>query len=350
MPCARLCIDEVAAPAQALARAMRLWQATTAAEPVVLYGAELRGEALLLGAHQRARDALSERTRLGGAVLRRSSGGMTVRAGDGIVYVALGLHHRNALMATPKLRILNRNVRGALAGLRLAGVAAHYFGRDFVSVDAQPAAFVGWDAQQDGRVLVELFLAERTSYLPQPEQVGYPPRQDDPFRGKPVTTLAHANARDRGAALVQKLADGYAAGFSVEWRTHALTSDEHAASEQHASALSLRPQHDEDDGLAWSAPREDAIGFVSAGVTLDGAGKLARVRLAGDFFQDRGCPAALERALVGAMPNTEFVGRALDSVYAHGERELEGVRKLVTVREAILDAAAIARNTEMSQP
>lgn len=343
MPRGRLCIDQPRDARSALAHALTLWESTSAAEPVALYGAALSGEALLLGAHQRAADALSPTGRAQKAVLRRPSGGVTLRGGEGVLYVALGLHERNALMTCPKLRILNRNVRGALAGLRLAGVAAHYFGRDFVSVEAQPAAFVGWDAREDGRVLLEFFVAERESYVPPAEHGGYPVRASDPFRGKQVTPLARANVRAHGGELVQKLADGHAAGFGVEWRSAALSDQELATSERAAASLAVRPEQDEAETLAWSTPREEAIGFVSAGVALDAAGKLSRVRLAGDFFQDRACPAALERALAGATPSAEVIGRALDVLYVHGPRELEGIREIATLREAILDAVAQAQ-------
>ncbi|HEX2675264.1 MAG TPA: hypothetical protein VHM19_01460 [Polyangiales bacterium] len=335
MSTGRLQIEENVAPAEALARGVALWAATSAAEPVALYGASLRSENLVLGAYQRASDALTAAARARGPVLRRRTGGVTVRAGDGVLYLALGLHERSVLMTCPKLRILNRNVRGTLAGLRTAGLATHYFGRDFVSVDAQPAAFLGWDADEQGRVLVELFVAERASYGLNPEDVAYPPRQNDALRGKAIRTLEQAGARVRGAELVQAIAGGYAAAFGVQWQPAALPLT--AADASHV------PSEPDDARLTWSAPREEAIGFVSAGVALDGSGKLSSVRLAGDFFQDRGCAPALERMLGGVEPTAVLIGRAIDGLYAHSAHELEGVRDLNVLREVILDAVALAK-------
>ncbi len=336
----RTWIEDAVTPAQALARGVALWETTRADAPVALYGATLRGDALVLGAHQRAADALTPAAREQSTVLRRATGGITVQASEGVVYVALGLHERSVLMSCPKLRILNRNVRGALAGLRLAGAAAHYFGRDFLTVDTRPAAFVGWDARADGRVLLEFFIAERASYLPASAAIGYPARLDDPLRGKTVITLAETCVTARGRTLVEKLAEGYAAGYALELGAADPISC-HELPELAASTADT-----DDAALAWSTPREEAIGFVSAGAALDSSGKLRALRLAGDFFQDRMCPAALERVLLGTTPSAEQVGRALDDVLARGERELEGVRDLGSLREVILDAVALAQRGE----
>jgi hypothetical protein len=259
-----------------------------------------------------------------------------------VVYVALGLHDRSALMACPHNRILNRNVRGALQGLRALGVAAHYFGRDFISVESRPAAFVGWDARPDGRVLLEFFIAARASYLPTRHVSGYAERSADPLLGKSPITLAEARARELDAEVVRSIATGYAAMTPIDWREHAIDAKE----SQRASTLTheLRAATS-DDAMTWSQPREEAIGFVSAGVALDRSGKIHALRLAGDFFQDSGCSAALERTLLGVEPSAELVGRALDTVYGHGTHELEGVRSLLSFREVILEAAAHARPT-----
>src|SRR5690606_8458247 len=50
--------------------------------------------------------------------LRRATGGPAWRLGDGTLYVALALRDASSLIETPPDKILNRNVRGILAGLR----------------------------------------------------------------------------------------------------------------------------------------------------------------------------------------------------------------------------------------
>ncbi len=338
---AQVCIEDQLEPASALARGQAFCEACTPSEPVALYGATLRGDSLVLGAYQHAAQALAKASLEHGTILRRATGGATVRAGDGIIYLALGLHQRSALMTCPKLRILNRNVRGALQGLRLLGVAAHYFGRDFISVDVRPAAYIGWQAWPDGRVVLELFVSATTSYVPAPEQLGYPAREHDPHHGKAPITLAEAGAKALDATVVEKIAAGYESAFGAQFRSITLAREELDRAGEVAQA-----QHvliDESEKLSWSSPREEAIGFVSAGVSLDRSGKLDQVRLAGDFFQDAGCPASLTRTLQGVEPSDALIGRGLDAVYAQGSHELEGVRSLRTFQEAILEAVEHAR-------
>ncbi|HEX7477547.1 MAG TPA: hypothetical protein VF331_07050 [Polyangiales bacterium] len=347
MTAARLCIEEHVDPALALARGQLCWNACSPAQPVSLYAASLAGSALILGAHQHATQALSPQTLAAERVLRRSTGGATMLAREGVSYVALGLHERSALMSCPPQRILNRNVRGTLHGLRLAGTSAAYFGRDFISVEVRPAVYTAWQATADGRVLLEFFICESQLCWPAAEQLGYPTRSEDPFRGKSPITLQQAGARVHGAALLQEIAHGHAVAFGCEWQPLALTDAQCAQAE----ALAAR-QHDgaTPDTLVWSALYEEAIGFVSAAVSLDTVRKLDSVRLAGDFFADDASHAALVRALRGVEPRPELIGRALDAVYAGGRHELEGVRSLQTFQEAMLDSLQRTRAAAAQRP
>src|ERR1700722_13042117 len=101
--------------------------------------AELTGDALLLGQHQRLASCLdAEHLRASGLpVFRRASGGKTLRVGAGTVGVLVVLPTLDALgagLVAPD-KLMNRTVRGLLAGLTRSGArgGAHYFGRDFVS-------------------------------------------------------------------------------------------------------------------------------------------------------------------------------------------------------------------------
>lgn len=346
MPDARLYIEEHVAPGAALERGAALWRAVDTAHPVGMYGATLRGEAWVLGAHQHASQVLPP-DGAPASVVRRSSGGVAVRAGDGVTYVALALRDRASLMPCPRARILNRNVRGALQGLRQGGIVAHYFGRDFLSVDARPAAYVGWAARTDGRVLLEFFLCETASCFIPDAQLGYPARSDDPFRGKEPWTLqqaannvlspgAHPEVA-RGPALIESIAAGYRAGFAAAFNTQPVPAE---WVHERAPGLPLDPDA---AALHWSHPIEEAIGFVSAGVALDGAAKLARVRMCGDFFADDACAVTLERMLIGATATPDHIARAVDAAYGHAGHDIEGVRDLRTFQTAILDATARAQ-------
>ncbi len=354
MPEARLYIEEEAAPAVALDRASAMWDAvaTDAQYPVAMYGTALRGDAWVLGAYQHAGQVLPSPQVLPGnampPLVRRHSGGVMLRAGEGITYAALALRDRHALMPCPRSRILNRNVRGALQGLRLAGIIAHYFGRDFLSVEARPIAYVGWGARADGRVLLEFFFCDAQVCFVPPRELGYPARRDDPFRGKDPWTLEQAHLhthrppdappRISGGRLVEHLAEGYRAGYQAAFERCEIPQ----AWQAREARAGLAPDPDAAE-LHWSHPIEEAIGFVSAGVSLDSAAKLSRVRMSGDFFADEACAITLERMLVGVAPSADHIGRAVDAAYGQTGSDVEGVRDLRTFQTAILDAVARAR-------
>lgn len=338
MPTGRLHIDLGVTPARALARGQGVLDALDERLPVVAYGAEVDAAAVVLGAYQHAPHTLRAGALDGPAlpVLRRRSGGSAVQLAPGVLYLALGLRDASSLMACPPGRILNRNVRGLLAGLRALGVPAFYFGRDFLSVGAAtaPAVVVGWDERQDGRVLLECFVAHASSFELPAGFDGYPARSAPLWGGKAVTSLQSVLGRPLEAqAVLEALAGGYERGFAVEFARGAIAEPIEGA-ELDVQART-RPQ------LVWSDAQPEAIGFVSAGVLLRADGTLEALELGGDFFQQRACRDALAARLLGAPATPEAIGAAIDAVYAATGR-IEGVRSLTSLRTAILDAVARA--------
>lgn len=326
MSAGRLFIDHDQTPEVALAHGAALPGRLSEAAPVALYAAKLRGDALVLGRYQLATQLLAPEKAAG--ALRRCTGGALVHAADGVSYVALALRDRSSLMACPPGRLLNRNVRGVLQGLRLAGVPANYFGRDFLSFAARPAIYVGWDASDDGHALIEFFISHTRSCFVPDAELRYPPRAEASLRGQAPTTIAETG--HELPDLFDKVAEGHSKAFGVLWERGELA--------EHDRLEATGP----DPTLTWSAPREEAIGFVSAGVALDHIGRFAAVRVAGDFFAHRGCGATLERVLLGVTPASEPVARAVDAAFAHAGHDVEGIRQLHSFQDAILDAADAA--------
>lgn len=338
MTAGQLLIEHESAAERALERGAALLSLVSEAQPLALYGTALTGEdTLVLGRYQLASQALPAHGLQ--PRLRRSSGGSTVRVGAGISYVALALHERSSLMTCPPGRLLNRNVRGVLQGLRALGAQANYFGRDFLSFGAPPAVFVAWDFDSKQRVLLEFFISQtRACFVPESE-LAYPARREPALRGQTPVTLADAGVSAHPGAVFEAIAQAHAKHFGVTF--------------QAADTAVLSPTVDlgsssdtpEDRILHWSLPREEAIGFVSAGVSLDGAGKFAAVRVAGDFLAHRSCAVTLERVLRGVTPNPEMVARAVDAAFAQPGHDLEGIRSLRTFQDAIIDAAGIAQGS-----
>ena len=330
MPAGQLLIQSEVAVDQALARAASLAEQVSSERPVALYAATLTGDALCLGRYQNERQVLGEQE-ASRPWLRRSSGGAAIRAGTGIAYVALALHERSSLLQCPPGRLLNRNVRGVLTGMRGAGLSVNYFGRDFLSLGAEPVSYVAWDLREPGQALLEFFLACSSAwFVPEAEQA-YPIRKEPALRGRAPTTIAQVRPELDASALFRAIADGHARGFDVSWAeavAAAQSADDRAA--MHARVA---------DGLTWSSPYEEAIGFVSAGVALDSAGKFVSVRIAGDFFAHRACATSLEKQLCGASPHAQRVGEAVDAAFARSGYDVEGIRSLSVIRDAILEAA-----------
>jgi hypothetical protein len=281
--------------------------------PAALYTASLAGDARVLGAWQRREDL-----RVTNAV-RRMTGGPAVVAGDGIFYAALAMKSASTFMECPRDRVLNRNVRGFLAGLRTIGLAAHYFGREFVSVDRRPAAMIGWTRRPRGEVLIELFLGTTRSFaVPDEEQTITGER----LLGKTPITIGARDPRILGRAIAGAFAQ--MGGLSIEERTI-----ERAAIDEPAF----------DPRMRWSAPREVPIGWLHAGVTRDESGIVIDAALTGDFFQDSDARDRLRAALAGGHPTPERLRDALNATYGPHGAVIEGLRSLQPVLEAFLELA-----------
>jgi len=274
-------------------------------------------------------------------ILRRPSGGAALFGGEGLLYVALCLREPSALTPCPPGKLLNRYARGVLGGLRTIGVQANYFGRDFVSAGAEPVSYIGWAMHADGSARVESFVAFERVFTPPAGYDGYPARSEPPFRGRALTTLRAAGARAEldAHAVLEAIADGHLRAFHAEREDRPPSASERAAAGDGLAAAALQA---EPADLHRAAPREEAIGFVTAGVTLDTNGRLATVQLGGDFFQHDGCAQALQAALQGQSPSAEAIGAALDHVYGRSPGLLEGVRSLRTLQDTLLDAVSRA--------
>jgi lipoate-protein ligase A len=131
---------------------------------------ELQGEGLSLGRYHLAPPPVGGETV---RCWRRHSGGRGFPAGEGFLGVSLTLAHRSALVAADRLalapeQVMNRYVRGILAGLQRVNVPAVYPGRDLVTVDGRPLGMVAFEVDGAGALLFEAIIANRrdASMLP----------------------------------------------------------------------------------------------------------------------------------------------------------------------------------------
>jgi len=176
--------------------------ARSAANGVSFLAASLvRGPAVILGAAQLAGRVLDlDACRADGvAVHRRVTAGTAAYVGEHAILWTLVLRHVAALFpdATPRT-LLNRNVRGFLEGLTRAVGLAHYFGREWVSVQRRPAALLGFE-RRGAAVLVEVIAGvEAPVAIPQALTTKQE-REVDRWRGKAPAGLCEMTERDVAA-------------------------------------------------------------------------------------------------------------------------------------------------------
>lgn len=309
--------------ARALARGRGAWAAAGASARAVLYAAGLSGEGRALGAHQYDADALSTDVRERLPVHRRATGGPVAVAGEGVVYVALALADASVLMECPRDRVLNRNVRPMLAALRRLGGAAHYFGREALSLDRRPAGLLGWTRDPAGAVLVELFLGVERSVFVLEEELGHPVAER--LLGKAPTWAAAVLPSVSPSALAEALVEACGPLGRLE-PVEALPQPLEAPAADGAP-------------LRWSSPRSIPIGLLRAGLRTDRAGVVEHAALSGDFYQDAQAPTLLQAALVGGAASPERLRDALNAAYGPEGAVLEGLRSLQPALEAFLELA-----------
>jgi hypothetical protein len=217
----------------------------------------VHGPAVVLGAAQRAGRVL--RLDAGTAALRRATAGTAVYLGGRAVVWTLALPHVAALVpdATPRT-LLNRNVRGFLAGLGRSGAIAHYFGREWISVRRRPAAVMGFQTTPGGAVLLEVF-AGIDAPLALPEAIATEEeRALDRWLGKPPASLGDLYAADPAAVAREVMrAVGLRAGAAME---------EGDPVEPSPIARVDRDDDPMPDGFTRGPARRVPIGWIDTGV------------------------------------------------------------------------------------
>ncbi len=273
--------------------------------PAELWVAVCDAPAVLVGAFQRVPPPGPE-----GPAFRRGSGGPNVRVGPGTVHVALALERPDALEPCDARRIVNRAVRPLLKALTKTVKLAHYFGRDWVSVDHRPAAWVGFaHDSRTGRTLFDAYVAVSTPFVWRagPSLLGKEPATLDELAARAIDPLA--------------VADAIVRSYETKAGTEGAPLD--------VGGLVLpEPEAPEPP---WTATVEEAIGTLGAGPDARG-----RFRVGGDLLVSRDAVEKLEQRLAAA-PDAD-VGRVVDETLAAPGVALDGIASLTHVRDVILAA------------
>ena len=273
---------------------------------------EVANEATLLGAYQRGASMPVDRT-----LFRRGSGGPSVLVGPGTIHVLLALAQPSSLAPCTADKLVNRYVRPLLRALTRVGATAHYFGRDWVSVQHRPAAWVGFaHARDTGRAVIEAFVAVTRPFA----------LEGSSFLGKVPGTLASITGREiESVRVIDAIAEAYPAAYGREPVAFSTPEGDDKSPE------------DSRADPPWAATSSEAIGEVAAG--RDRAGVL---RVGGDLMVTREAIAHIERDLAALAPDAEAseVARAVDAAFDAPGIALDGVRSLESLVDVIVRARA----------
>lgn len=253
---------------------------------------------VVLGANQRAGE-LSEGARQA-RLARRASGGGAVWVDEGTVHVVVALPRLGAVVECEPRAILNRHVRPLLRA-----IGGAYFGRDFVSVAHRPVAYVAFGHHaRTGRTLFEAFVGTAAPFVRETRAS---------LMGKEPGVLGRAPT-DVASAIV--------ASYAKEWSLEAVeegVDDEPPTTSD--AALRAEP--------GWRATVEEAIGPVASDGFVVG-GELMASSDALDVLTAR-----LQEI---AGPDEEEIGDAVADALGAPGVALEGVRNLMSLRDAVVRA------------
>ena len=297
--------------------------------------APLAGDALLLGRFQRARTTidLDKAREQGLPVLRRLGGGRAIRVGRGILGVLLGVPDLGSLLPKPigPDKVLNRYVRGLCAGITTTGVAAHYFGRDFVSADHRQLAVLSQDGSPAGAAVLEAFVAFDRSLEVPSDLARFRPHTDPRAGGPAHVALCELAPQVTVAGVASAIASGYARVHKCELIDEELPFSEDGALEPAPLVA------EQESSLVASGPHEVPIGFLEALVRVD-RDRIAEARLRGDFIAPAFAVSALETSLAGCPLDATAVGLRVDAAFRARGATILGVTSLRVFADAVLAA------------
>ena len=281
--------------------------------------------------------------RAGIGAFRRLTGGRVVGAGVGWLGLALILPNRTALLDedTARLKpdqIMNRYVRGTLAGLRALGLDCFYPGRDAITFEHREIAMCSFETDASGAMLFESMLAmnrgmeETVHDLERIDPEGALPFQM--YTPESATTLTRELRRELAFdELAEALASGYQSQLG-ETQRRTLSASETAEAASRGRALvekrwlndRMRTAHP--SAACIKSRVTGQLGAIEAEVALESDGTIAAATLSGDFIANSPAIAELENELRGKRLDLGAVSRAVSKTFAHDGHFFLGVGQL----------------------
>lgn len=284
-------------------------------------------------------------------VARRLSGGRVVPGGDGFVNFSLIVPHRSAPFSDEPyhlapFQVLNRHVRGLLHGLKTAGIDVFYPGRDLVTVEQHPLAWISFSVEDNGAVVCEGGVSVQRDFSLLP----YLLDRVDPngtissqfFMPDQVTNLERltgtAPAFSQIAALIR---NGYAEQPNFACLDEDLSHREREQIDRSAAASS-----DSSDAWLHSWPlRSDLPFHASTTITLGNLDirfsvsqnqTLKEVHFGGDFLAPSATTMLLQRSLSGCPLEYTALWEVIEQTFLHPQHYMLGLRHMRIIPDTIL--------------
>lgn len=285
---------------------------------------------------------------------RRHSGGRNVAFGRGFIGLSLLLPHRSALVADEPLalkptQVLNRCVRGILAGLKTVGIPAFYPGRDWVTVDRRVIGMISMDVGPEGGLVFEAVIAISSDFRteignqPQSQLAAKMPHLEEDA----VTTVARELGVDLDVAEVAEImVRGYKEQLGVSFTTidddRALISEVERLAQNDFAHRRWVLGRRVDPTSAHLGVVDSLLGTFEAYVSLSATGQLDRVLLSGDVIANPSAISELETRLKGCPPDRRSIDDIAAQVLSRPENFILGIPDSSVVSATIMKALSKA--------
>lgn len=342
-----LAVQPLIDPAESLAtdEFFRRTLASTPAASGVIRVYTFDGELVSLGRHHAVRGDLSRAQQ--GRLHRRHSGGRNLPFGDGFIGLSIVLPHRSALVSDEPLalspqQVLNRCVRGILAGFKSAGIPAFYPGRDWVTVDRRAIAMVSFDVGPEGGMVFEAVIAASRDFAARIDPSGCAPMPQ--LSAGDVTSLNEQLGVDLTLPDVAEiLARGYSRQFGLSFKIFDSASGELdrevtdlARGRFDRERWTMTPLVSAD--LDHHATTDVMLGVLEAHVSLAAGGVLNDVLLAGDIIANAGAIDALRHNLRGCRADRQSIDAVISETLAPPGNFILGIPDAGTITTTIMHA------------
>jgi len=317
--------------------------ATKETRPVLLIHT-VRGRLISLGRYH-AYDGTAQRAGL--TATRRFTGGRVVGSGEGWIGIALILPSREALLPDRDVKlkpdqVMNRYVRGLLAGLRDLGLECFYPGRDAITLERREIALCTFETTAAGAMLFEAILAVNRGM----EEVVHDLEHFDPagqlacpmYGPHNATKLVRALDRDVPfAEVANAIARGYSNLLGGGERRE-LTPLEIAHAEHRAASVELR------EWLRLSAEGNltsrvaSQLGSIEAHLKTSADGVIEAIELTGDIIANWPGIAEFQSEMIGRRLDLPSVSSAVMKVFGRGDNFILGIGELSNLVKLVMRA------------